>query len=290
MITKLLLCSDGSQQALEAASIAGDLAERLQAEVLVVHVIDILAISAYTGPQADAAPPLGVLLEYEQDSQAKIFQHTREVLDKAEVSYRTFPQIGSPVESIIELAQEEGAGLIVMGGRGLNAWEALLLGSISQGVTHHAHCPVLIVRNNPQGFQHIVVGSDGSEHAIHALKIGAEIAKSFQANLTVLNTYDPLSPQPLVSAQDVVSGEHEAHVLTAIEEQSASILQEYSLPTDVVQEAGHPSETILTYAEREGCDLIVLGGRGQGGFRRLLLGSVCDNVLRHAHCSVLVTR
>jgi len=117
-----------------------------------------------------------------------------------------------------------------------------------------------------------------------------EIAKSFQANLTVLNTYDPLSPQPLVSARDVVSGEHEAHVLTAIEEQSASILQEYSLPTDVVQEAGHPSETILTYAEREGCDLIVLGGRGQGGFRRLLLGSVCDNVLRHAHCSVLVTR
>ncbi len=290
MVTKILLCSDGSQQALQAASVAGDLAKRLQAEVLVIHVIDILAISAYTGPQADAAPPLGLLLGYEEEAQKEILQHTREALDRAGISYRVFPEIGSPVESILELAQAEGVGLIVAGGRGLNAWEALLLGSISQGVAHHAQCPVLIVRDNPQGFQRILVGSDGSEHAVHALKIGAEIAKGCQASLTVLNTYDPLSPQPLVSARDVVSGEHEAHVLRAIEEQSASVLQTYGLPVDVVQEAGHPAETILSYAERESCDLIVLGGRGQGGFRRLLLGSVCDNVLRHAHCSVLVTR
>lgn len=290
MITKMLLCSDGSEQALCAAKVAGDLAKRLHAEILVVHVIDILAVSSYSGPNAEAAPPVGVLMEHEQEAQKRILEHTTSVLDALGASYRAFPEVGAPAESIVDLANAEAVGLIVLGARGHTAWEALLLGSISQAVTHHAHCPVLIVRGDPQGFHRILVGSDGSDHAVRAIQASVEVAEACQASLTVLNAFDPLAPQPLVPARDVVSGEHEAHLLSAVADQAAPILQARSLPVDVVQEAGRPAEAVLSYAEREGCDLIVLGGRGLGGFRRLLLGSVCDNVLRHALCSVLVVR
>ncbi len=290
MITKLLLCTDGSQQALNATQLTANLAKRLGAEVLVVHVIDILAISAYTGPQADVAPPVGMLLEHEQEVQKEVLQHTTEVLETQGVSYTVFPEIGNPIESIVDLAQTKKVGTIVLGGRGLNEWEALLLGSISQGVVHHAHCPVLVVRGNPQELQRIVAATDGSEQACRALEVGAEVAKAFSTSLTVLNAVEPLSPQLFVPAQDVVSGEHEAHVLEAIEAQVAPILQGAGVDHTIQQEAGHPADAILAYTERENTDLVVLGGRGLGGFRRLLLGSVSDNVLRHATCSALIVR
>jgi nucleotide-binding universal stress UspA family protein len=55
-------------------------------------------------------------------------------------------RVGRPDEQIVALAEEIGAGLIVMGNRGLGGLRRLLMGSVSDSVVRHAHCPVLIVR------------------------------------------------------------------------------------------------------------------------------------------------
>ena len=71
---------------------------------------------------------------------------TAEVLDAEPTDYSCRREIGHPVDRIVSVAKDEKSDLIVMGSRGLGGWNSYLLGSVSDGVLHHAHCPVLIVR------------------------------------------------------------------------------------------------------------------------------------------------
>ena len=64
--------------------------------------------------------------------------------------------------------------------------------------------------------------------------------------------------------------------------------RELQITTDIL--FGTPESRIVETAEEIGCDLIVLGSHGHNGWERLLLGSVSDSVVHHAHCSVLVVR
>jgi nucleotide-binding universal stress UspA family protein len=63
-------------------------------------------------------------------------------------------RIGRPDEQIVDSAEEIGAGLIVMGSRGLGGIRRLLMGSVSDSVVRHAHCPVLIVRAQKRGWRY----------------------------------------------------------------------------------------------------------------------------------------
>ena len=74
--------------------------------------------------------------------------------------YALHAEFGHPVDRIHEIAQEWKSDLVVMGSRGLTAWPALLIGSVSEGVAEYAPCPVLIVRGEPKGFRQIVIATD----------------------------------------------------------------------------------------------------------------------------------
>ena len=63
-----------------------------------------------------------------------------------------------------------------------------------------------------------------------------------------------------------------------------------SVKSEVVTDLVAPAQGIVQLAERTGVDLVVLGTRGNGGFKKLLLGSVANSLLHYAHCSVLVTK
>jgi nucleotide-binding universal stress UspA family protein len=286
---RLLLCTDGSEQALHATRLAADLACRLAASVCLVNVEDLMV--AY-GPYAfapESAPPSETTLEYLRQAQKEILQNAAQVLAQANVPYQLHAELGNPIEQIVTLVEQEKADLIIIGSRGLSGWKALLLGSVSQGVVHHAPCPVLVVRGEPQGFRQIVVASDGSGGAVHALRAGAELARSYQAPITVVNVFEPLSKHPGISAENLDPEVYAARIREAVDQQIQPIAREWNVPYTLCQETGHPVETLVHFAEDQQADLIVLGSRGLGGFKRLLLGSVSDGVLHHAHCSVLIT-
>ena len=76
-------------------------------------------------------------------------QETGAVFEKAGIPYRSRRELGHPVDRIVRTADDEQADLIVMGSRGIGGFERLLLGSVSEGVLRHAHCPVLTVRCLP---------------------------------------------------------------------------------------------------------------------------------------------
>jgi nucleotide-binding universal stress UspA family protein len=142
--TRILLATDGSEKAELATLRAVDLAERTDSELHVVHVgVVPTFLESYPGT-----------LGYERRLYEQIEEMSRQRL--RELSWRvkaaggavagTHLRMGAVALEIVALAEELGAGLIVMGSRGLGGVRRALMGSVSDSVVRHAHCPVLVVR------------------------------------------------------------------------------------------------------------------------------------------------
>jgi nucleotide-binding universal stress UspA family protein len=146
MIRKIFACSDGSEQALQAAQTAAEMAKRFDAELLLVIVFDpapLLSIGAFT---SGAVIGTQTVMRHAEEAMQAVEARTKPVFEAAGMSYRALREIGQPIATIVRIAEREQADLIVLGSRGLGGFQKLLLGSVSDGVAHHAHCPVLIVR------------------------------------------------------------------------------------------------------------------------------------------------
>jgi nucleotide-binding universal stress UspA family protein len=146
--TKILLATDGSEEAKLAATVAADLSGKTNSELHVVHVFGIAPVGPSYYEDADIA---GVELE---DVERISEQRAREVLDSEVEKVRSvagtvtqaYLREGRTAQEIVVLAEEIDAGLIVMGSRGRGGMRRALMGSVSDSVVSHAHCPVTIVR------------------------------------------------------------------------------------------------------------------------------------------------
>ncbi|NLH98088.1 MAG: universal stress protein [Chthonomonadales bacterium] len=146
MFTKLLLASDGSDYALRAAQAAAAIAKSMGASVTVLHVFSapLLQMTAPGAPGMDIDP--GAVNDYMEQVQDSVARRTGRILEEAGVAYDTLTEVGHPAEVITRIAEDDGYDLIVLGSRGMTPIKSFLLGSVSDKVSHHAHCPVLIVK------------------------------------------------------------------------------------------------------------------------------------------------
>lgn len=146
MFAKVLVASDGSQCALKAVEAAAEIASRFDSKVVALCVDDpAVSTIPYMGPP-EAAYVTEASVAAADEELRKALKRTTAALEKARVRFAARSETGHPVDIIVRVAAEEHADLIVLGSRGLGGFERLLLGSVSDGVLHHAHCPVLIVR------------------------------------------------------------------------------------------------------------------------------------------------
>ena len=157
--TKILLATDGSSEAELAARTAVDLSQKTDSELHVVHIMDVAKVSLSMAMlYTEATDPEGVELPdpvLEEDLEQRAQQRGREVLDEEVERVRsaggTVAQshltMGEVEREIVHLAEDLGAGLIVMGSRGRGGMRRALMGSVSDSVVRHAHCPVMVVRH-----------------------------------------------------------------------------------------------------------------------------------------------
>ena len=149
--TKILLASDGSPHSELAARMAANLATKTGSELHVVHVGHVP--SAYAAADSE-------ILDYEFWKEMREFAGS-EVSQSLEDEVRKLEGIGGKVEmahvavgrpeaEIVRLAEEIGAGLVVVGSRGHGPLRRAIMGSVSEAVVRHAHCSVLIVRGRGQ--------------------------------------------------------------------------------------------------------------------------------------------
>ncbi len=147
MIQRILLATDGSETALKATRWAAELAKTYGAKVTVLHVVHIPAALAGSTVLPGGATDVAVVTRLMEQAAEGVITVTTPLLEDAQVDYTARIEYGLAAETIVKVANEEGADLIVMGSRGLTAASALLLGSVSHKVLHAVHDkPVLIVR------------------------------------------------------------------------------------------------------------------------------------------------
>lgn len=138
----------------------------------------------------------------------------------------------------------------------------------------------------------IVIGFDGSEFAREALRKGLWVAGKLDAPVRVVRAWTiSNAPRPKTWTPGYVPpvDDFAQAVLDDLTAATASILAEYP-EVEVTLEVPHGAAGRELTKASAGAQLIVVGTRGLGGFSGLLIGSVSDQVVEHAHCDVLVTR
>jgi nucleotide-binding universal stress UspA family protein len=204
---------------------------------------------------------------------------------------------GRPDTEIVRVAEEVGAGLVVLGSRGLGPVRRAVMGSVSLSVVHHSHCSVLVVREDEGGGfpGRILLAVDGSDESTAASEAAAEISASTGSGLHVMfviPTAENLYGHHLYSRElkQSVREQAEDDVRSFLDEQVGLIEASGGKVEDTHMAVGRPDAEIVKLAEELGAGLTVVGSRGLGGIRRALVGSVSDSVVRHAHGPVLVVR
>ncbi|MBZ6527283.1 universal stress protein [Aerococcaceae bacterium DSM 111021] len=142
-----------------------------------------------------------------------------------------------------------------------------------------------------QEYQRILVATDGSEGADLALNKAVAIAKRNNAKLFVLHVLDTRAIQA-TSSSDI----HFREALRTLGDRVMEEAKDYATgqgltEVETILEMGSPKSIIAEdIPKREGIDLIVMGAKGMGAIERFFMGSVSENVIRHAACDVLVVR
>lgn len=152
-------------------------------------------------------------------------------------------------------------------------------------------------------FRKILVPVDGSEHSLKALEEAAQIAKLSSGQITLINVFlvQPIvMPEPSASGYaggPIFTGAEVSRIIDAAQKSGNRILQdgEQRISASGVQVEkmlveGHTVQEIVRAANEGNFDLIVIGARGISHIREMLLGSVTDGVIHHAHCAVLVIK
>ena len=201
---------------------------------------------------------------------------------------------GEPRRVILDAAAA-GADLTVLGARGLGAVTSFLLGSVSLGVAREAPCPVLVCKGVARPIRSITVALDGSDHARAALRLLSRLPLPADVALHLVAVVEPLrypstAPSiigpPLLGAIRDYENESRKRLEAVLAAAAAELPEGTRVTTTVV--VGGPALSILTAAEAHRSDLVVVGARGLGAIKRVLLGSVSEAVLRQAACPVLV--
>jgi len=141
--TTILLATDGSEEAQLAATTAADLAERTDSKLHVVTVGPDYPLYELPEHPADF---VDVLREQRREAKEVLEQQVKWIEESGGIVNESHLREGRADEEIVVLAQEVGARLIVMGSRGQGRIRRALMGSVSDSVVRHAHCPVTVVR------------------------------------------------------------------------------------------------------------------------------------------------
>ena len=144
-------------------------------------------------------------------------------------------------------------------------------------------------------FTRIVVGTDGSETALEAVRQAVELAALSGATMDVVSAYEPV-PKRRSDAEQLGAPDDIKHEFGPREDvnfaldAAVAIAHEKGVEVTPHAEDGDPADAILRVAEKREADLIVVGNKGMTGARRFLLGSVPNKVSHHAPCSVIIVR
>jgi nucleotide-binding universal stress UspA family protein len=192
---------------------------------------------------------------------------------------------------LIELSRD--ARMLVLGHTGRGGFAGMLVGSTASAVASHAHCPVAVIRDTTSmpATGPVVVGLDGSPTSELAIAAAFDEASFRNVPLIAVHAWSDLT------YDDVNGTARFPFAWKSLEDDELRLLgqrlagwQEKYPDVEVRRELvrDRPRHALLGWSAQ--AQLVVVGSRGRGGFRGMLLGSTSQALVRHARCSVLVVR
>ncbi len=246
--------TDGSPRAERAVDRAGELAQALG---VAVHVACV--------PSAMSAPEWPARITAQQ-----IVADAAGRLEARGIAVTTHLPKGDASLSLVALAQQENAQMIVMGNKGMTGVRRIL-GSLPNRLSHQARCDVLVIPTQSDsladfGGASIVVGTDGSNRATQAVERAIGLAKALGSKLHIVST--AMSESALAATAARAADQGVAAATHALDDD--------------------PADAILDVAKKEGAAIVVVGGRGMHSDERELLGNVPDKISHRGTVSVLI--
>ncbi len=200
------------------------------------------------------------------------------------IEFDHFLKIGDPGKEILRFIQEHSVDMIALGTHGRTGRNRVFSGSVAEAVMRSANCPVMTlrqaackeVRSSEKGTLKILVPIDFSVYGYAALDFATKLCLETKGSITIL----------YVDQENTSPSE---------EQKNWGQLRKF-MPTNDRVDCSHklltgdPAKTINEFANTKGFDYVIIGTHGRSGIGRALLGSVAEQVVRHANCPVLTVK
>jgi nucleotide-binding universal stress UspA family protein len=282
---KTLLAVDGSDNSYEAVHIMNYLARAEQLTLL--HALDV-SRPAYPEMLPEVAEEIYKTLEQTmKEDGERLLKRVESLLPLHAGPTTKQLRIGSPAKTILSMAEEQKADLIVMGARGLGPVKERLLGSVSHRILTLAPCATLIVNGPVKPVKQILLPLEGpsdAEAAVRFLRLKPFHEAVELTLMTVLPWTEP--PWPSGAAAEAAATEM-LEKQTEYIESMAERLRAIGYQAHGVAVVGTPATMILQQAATLRSNLILMGTKGRQGITRFVLGSVSHAVLHKTPCPVL---
>lgn len=299
MYDTILIPTDGSSHVEPAIEYGLALAQRYDATVHALHVVDSSPIERKLDLTA---------LELENETPPDSWyaagdSATREVADRATeegVEAVTEVHRGIPVREVASYIDRNDIDLVSMGTRGHTGLNRLLFGSVTARIVRTVDVPVLSVKSSelehssdaPRDplFENILVPTDGSKQAQAAVDHGLDIARTYDATFHALHVLDrrAYASRPGNTWDDLREAMEDSGKTLLENVRSKAEQNEMTFVTDTRH--GVPHQAIQEYIDERGIDLVVMGTHGRSGIERQIIGSVTERVLRSSSIPVLTIR
>ena len=297
MFKKILCPVDFSESSDRALDYALALAKRHGGRVAVMHVLPTVLADP------DLYPYLTEPVLASGEARDRAYRRLGDFVHRAlsdGIGAEVILEDGEVVEEVLKKAERLEADLVVMGTQGRRGFRRLLLGSVTERVLRQSAAPVLSISPSAPKiatergpFQKILCPVDFSPSSLAGLSVGLALRQG-DAELLVLHVVEFYLPPALGEAVafDVTElrGRHRLEGQAKLEKLVPEEARARIRLETVVLESGSPYKEILKTADREGCDVIVIGVAGRSSADLMFFGSTANHVVRAAACPVLTVR
>jgi nucleotide-binding universal stress UspA family protein len=283
---KILVAVDFSEITDSVVNSAIFVGKLFDAEITVMHAIEPPVITLYDNPFLDNAD---IILELEEILRQKASEHLDKyikLIEKAGLKAEKRIEIGTIAETILEVADEIKADLIVIGSHKKGLIEKLLLGSVAERVLNKARTSVLVVKGNELiKLERILCGYDFLPSSQLALEIAVELAEKTDAEVEVLHAdYDEWFTHFKNIYDEVYK--KKIDMLKQLEEE----LKKKNIKVKTKIEKGKPEKVILKEIQEYNPDLTILGKRKSSDIKKIFLGTVAMKVVKGTDKPILIVK
>ncbi len=277
---KFLVATDGSESSMHALEETIRFAKKTEAEVGVISVIPPLK------GLSSSLSIFGHISELAKKPYVKSLEEAKDIAEDEGINIKTFLEEGEPYEKIIEIATKENYDVIVLGRRGITAFEKILIGSTAIKLIDESSIDLILVPRNAEiSFKKILAATDLSEHGNRAVIKAGKLAKAYNSPLAIISIIQ-LPPELTVGAEEIINMliEETSKQLLPIKEE----LEKLGVQSQIFIDCGDPHLLINKKVKDIEANILVIGANKETG--RKFTGSVAQKLIADSHVPILVVK